>query len=201
MVIYIDMDDTLFDFRSAYNAALDACPDIQYPQSQYGFFTKLKLLPDANWAYEELKKEHRVYFLTAPSVMNPLCYTEKRISIEENFGIAACNALIFATDKSLLRGDILIDDRVDSNKQNEFQGELIQYGSENFPNWRAIVQYIQGLGKLDKFVADLKTPVPRPQSQTVWEARDWPMQTLFGEGFRTPVRKNQYPFNNGSTPD
>ncbi len=36
VIVYIDMDDVLCAFTSARLAALSACPEIKYPQSQYG---------------------------------------------------------------------------------------------------------------------------------------------------------------------
>ncbi|BFM48311.1 hypothetical protein THO17_04740 [Marinomonas sp. THO17] len=35
-IVYIDMDDVLYDFIGAYNEALLRTPEIHYPQSQYG---------------------------------------------------------------------------------------------------------------------------------------------------------------------
>lgn len=140
-ILYVDMDDTLFNFTDAYQRARAQNPEQIYPQSQIGFFLNLEPLPGAIDAYRQLKDAgYHVMFLTAPSVRNPLCYTEKRLSIEKHFGLDACYDLIIAQDKSLLLGGILIDDRVDSNKQNLFQGRLIQYGSESYPTWRDIVQ-------------------------------------------------------------
>lgn len=41
MIVYIDMDDVLCDFSGEFNKDLAENPSIKYPQSQYGFFTKL----------------------------------------------------------------------------------------------------------------------------------------------------------------
>jgi 5'(3')-deoxyribonucleotidase len=143
MVIYIDMDDTLMDYKSANASALLNNPAQPFPQSQVGFFLNLEPLEGAVDAYNMLKVwGHRVLFLTAPSVLNPACYTEKRMSVERHFGFAACEDLIIAHDKSLLIGDILIDDRVDSNRQNEFRGKLIHFGSEECPNWESALMWV-----------------------------------------------------------
>lgn len=143
MIIYIDMDDTLVNFTKARLEALRNNPNQPYPQSQYGFFANLEPIEDAVWAYNTLCEEHYVYFLTAPSVKNPLCYTEKRISIEKLFGYDACSKLIIADDKSLFKGDILIDDRANSNNQDKFEGMFIHFGSKEYPNWKTIVKLIQ----------------------------------------------------------
>lgn len=143
VVIYIDMDDTLVQFTEGKNLALANNPAQPWPQSQIGFFVGLKPLPGAVNAYKWLKGQgFRVMFLTAPSVMNPLCYTEKRLSIERLFGFDACQDLIIATDKSLLCGDILIDDRIDSNRQQDFKGKLIHFGSLAIPDWNAALRAV-----------------------------------------------------------
>ena len=142
MKIYVDMDDTLFDFKRSYNDWKLRVPQHPYPQAQYGFFANLEPFPDALWAWNELKRFGEVYFLTAPSIMNPLCYTEKRVSVEKHFGLEACHNLIICEDKSLLRGDLLIDDRRDSNKQHEFVGDFIHFGTEQFPDWKYIIGWM-----------------------------------------------------------
>lgn len=138
--IYIDMDDTLLDYKGAHAKALLNDPTQPYPQSVIGFYLSLEPLEGALKAYATLTSlGYEVYFLTAPSVMNPHCYTEKRLSIEKHFGFDACKNLIICNDKSLLRGVYLIDDRINSHKQNQFQGTLIQYGSPMFSTWDSIV--------------------------------------------------------------
>ena len=101
MRIYVDMDDTLFDFKGAHLEALKKCPDIKYPQSQYGFWERLKLLPMAKSAMWLLNRNFDLRIATAPSVINPLCYTEKRNSIENTFGPQFLDKLIIIPDKSL----------------------------------------------------------------------------------------------------
>lgn len=151
MLIYIDMDNTLFDYDQANASALLTNPKQPFPQSQVGFFLGLEPLPGAIDAYFLLKAMgHRVMFLTAPSVLNPACYTEKRMSIEKHFGLQACYDLIIAHDKSLLIGDMLIDDRVDSNKQNEFKGRFFHFGSKYFPDWATIVRTLEAEVQAEK---------------------------------------------------
>ena len=142
--IFIDMDDTLFDYSGAHKSCLEKNPGQIFPQSQIGFFANLQLILNAKYAYDFLTKKFPVYFLTAPSVKNPLCYTEKRLSIEKHFGFDACKNLIICDDKSLIgtEDDILIDDRVTSNNQWMFRGTLIQSGSKNYPDWLYVIEYI-----------------------------------------------------------
>ncbi len=41
-IIYVDMDDTLCDFRAAYNKHRQDHPETTYPQSIPGFFKNLE---------------------------------------------------------------------------------------------------------------------------------------------------------------
>ncbi len=143
MIVYIDMDDVLCDFLGEYNKDIKLNPDIKFPQSQYGFFTKLSPLPGAIEGVNALlnSDEYSPYILTSPSVRNPLCYTEKRIWIEKHLGFEMVNRLIISPNKSLLKGDYLIDDQSTSHCQNEFEGTLLHFGTENFPNWLKVRDY------------------------------------------------------------
>lgn len=139
------MDGVLMDFDKAKKEALEKNPTQPYPQSQLGFFVNLEPIKDALYAVAELQKNFDVYFLTAPSTKNPLCYMEKRLSIEKWFGFEACKKLIICENKSLVKGHFLIDDKKDSHKQNEFEGELILFGSEKFKNWFSVLDYLKDM--------------------------------------------------------
>ena len=133
--IYIDLDDTIANYTKRYNEL--KTNDMKFPQSQYGFFTSLEPIKDAIEVVNCMRERFDVYILTRPSVFNPLCYTEKRIWVENNFDLEFCKKLIICYDKFLLKGDILIDD-----KSHNFDGEEIIYGSEKFKNWLIIKQYL-----------------------------------------------------------
>ena len=45
--------------------------------------------------------------------------------------------------KDLNRGDFLIDDRPEKRGAGEFQGELAHFGSERFPDWPAVMEYMR----------------------------------------------------------
>lgn len=139
-IIYVDMDDTLCDFKGAYQRALDDNPGIQYPQSQSGFFANLKPIKGAIDAVNQLIKsdDYDPYILSAPSTPNPLSYAEKRQWVEQHFGYEFCERLILCAHKGLLRGHLLIDDNVEGKGQEEFEGKIIQFGSTRFPNWLSV---------------------------------------------------------------
>ncbi len=66
---------------------------------------------------------------------NPLSYTEKRLWVEDKFGYEMTHNLIICSQKGLLKGDILIDDHASGRGQEFFEGKLIHFGNEKYPNW------------------------------------------------------------------
>lgn len=139
-IVYIDLDDTVCDFKGAYLSALGENPGIQFPQSQYRFFANLQPIEGAIETVRSLidSDEYDPYILSAPSTRNPLSYSEKREWIEVHFGYDFCDKLILCAHKGLLKGHLLIDDNVKGKGQELFEGELIQFGSDAFPNWAAV---------------------------------------------------------------
>ena len=140
MIVFIDMDDVICDFTTAYKNDLQRNPGINYPQSQYGFFEKLEPLNGAievvNLLIESTKFDP--YILTAPSTRNPFSYTEKRVWIEKKFGYSFVKKLIICSNKALLKGDVLIDDNTNGKGQEAFEGRFIHFGSNEFPDWDAV---------------------------------------------------------------
>lgn len=137
--IYIDMDNTLCDFQSKSDEMkANSKGTLRYPQSQYGFFTSLEPLPDALAAYRKLEEHFEVYILTAPSHRNPLCYTEKRVWVEQHLGLETTKNLIICKRKGLLRGDFLIDDHA----YPEFEGEQLLFGQAPFETWQKVLTYL-----------------------------------------------------------
>jgi 5'-nucleotidase len=85
IVVYVDLDDPLCDYTSLFNQGLLGNPKIKYSQSLTGFFLNLELIPNAIDAFKWLdnRDEFDVYILSAPSIHNPHCYTEKRLWVEK----------------------------------------------------------------------------------------------------------------------
>ena len=138
------MDDVLCRFSKAHENDLKLNPEIKYPQSQYGFYQNLEPIEGAIEAVKVLinSKIYTPYILTAPSVMNPLSYTEKRVWIEQYFGINFVERLIICSNKGLLKGAYLIDDHADGRGQEMFEGELIQFGSKPFLDWISVRKHL-----------------------------------------------------------
>lgn len=140
-IIFVDMDDTITEYSKAKAAAMSKYGP--YPQSRYGFYLNLPAVKSAVRAIVLLNAlpEYEVWFLTAPSVHNPLSYSEKRLWIENMFGFEFVERLIICSDKSLLRGDYLIDDHTAGKGQESFIGELIHFGSDDYPDWHVVYSY------------------------------------------------------------
>ncbi|WP_372759657.1 hypothetical protein [Litorivivens sp.] len=144
-IVYIDMDGVLCDYASAAREAIESRPDITYPQSIPGIFEGLAPIEGAIEAYHWFQNhpQLKVYILTAPSVRNPACYTEKRVWVEKHLGLPATYRLILNPNKSLNLGDYLIDDHTSGKGQEGFTGKLIHFGSVEFPNWPGVIQYFK----------------------------------------------------------
>lgn len=145
IVVHIDLDDTVFDYKGAIKAALEKDARQPYPQSGVHFFYNLQPIEGAvevvNWLFNQPDLD--VWFLTAPSIKNPLCYTEKRLSLDKWFGSEIGSRIGIHPNKGLVKGDFLIDD-IDCGKgQENFEGSLLRFGSAGYENWYAIKDHFE----------------------------------------------------------
>ncbi|WP_041863188.1 5'-3'-deoxyribonucleotidase [Bordetella petrii] len=153
MLILLDQDGVLADFEHAFLAAWRARhPDIapvpyenrrsfrildDYPpelraraEAIYtapGFIRDLPPVPGAVEAYRELLALGMdVRICTSPLLQFENCVAEKYLWVERHLGRAATERLVLTRDKTLVRGDLLIDDKP------RIQGAVR-------PSWRHIV--------------------------------------------------------------
>jgi 5'(3')-deoxyribonucleotidase len=140
-ILYIDMDGVLCNFFKAAKRALTDNPTQKYPQSQWGFFLKLEEIPNAIASVNKLKYKYDIHILTRPSFRNVNCFTEKAQWIWDHLGFEFLENTIMSGDKSLLKGDYLIDD-MNTCGQSDFEGEWIEFGSSKFPDWNVITEYL-----------------------------------------------------------
>ena len=139
--VYVDMDGVLCNFKDPFVEAISKNPEQKYPHSQYGFFMNLVPMENAIESFKKLEEVYDVWILTRPSIQNPLCYTEKAIWVREKLGLEVLRKTVMCCDKSLLKGDILIDDTTEYG-QTEFEGEFIQFATDKFPDWNTVVSYL-----------------------------------------------------------
>lgn len=136
-IVYIDMDGVLADFAKAARAL----PDIKHPDLVPGIFRNLDLIDGAENAVKKLCKHYDCYVLTTASWNNPTAWADKLEWIKEHFGQEFNKKLIMSHHKDLLIGDYLIDDRTIRGAA-EFKGKFIHFGSENFPDWKTILDFL-----------------------------------------------------------
>lgn len=135
--IYVDMDNVLCDFSKAYLAKKSE--EYFYPQAHFGFFKNLEPIENAIKSFRILEKYYDVWILTSPSIYNPLSYSEKREWVEQHLGFDTCRKLILSPDKSLFKGEYLIDDNI----HDGFEGEHLHFGKGNqYPDWDSIIFYL-----------------------------------------------------------
>ena len=142
-IIYIDMDNVLVDFPSGV-----ACLGVE-TQKEYenrlddvpGIFSLMKPMKGAIESFNKLAKIYDVYVLSTAPWDNPTAWSEKLDWIKKYLPDVAYKRLILSHHKNLNRGDFLIDDRT-KNGAEEFEGELILFGSEKFPDWESVCEYL-----------------------------------------------------------
>ncbi len=137
-IVYVDMDDTLCDFIGPFKSGEY---QIKFPQSKVGFFLSLEPLEFAIEGLNILQTKYDVWILTRPSIKNTHCYTEKAEWIKKYFGEDMLNRMILCPDKSLVKGDFLIDDDI-KHGQPEFEGEWLHFATDKFPDWKLVVEYL-----------------------------------------------------------
>ncbi len=129
MIIYVDIDDTLADYSAAMKR------DLEFPQGELGFYRALEPLPDAVESVKAIMEfGYEVYFLSAPSLKNIHCWSEKAEWVVAHFGAHNLHRLIICADKSLLNGDILID----NTKQPYGTKYFMQFKN----NWKEILEFL-----------------------------------------------------------
>ena len=72
---------------------------------------------------------------------NPSAWSDKVTWVTKYLDDVFHKRMIITHRKDLIEGDYLIDDR-GKNGTSEFKGEWIQFGSERFPDWDAVVRYL-----------------------------------------------------------
>jgi 5'(3')-deoxyribonucleotidase len=148
-IIYVDMDNVLVDFPSGisqlkkdilleYKDKLDEVSKI---------FSLMIPMPGALEAIKKLAKVYDLYILTTSPWNNPTALQDKLDWIKKYFGNSSDDIfhkkVIFSHHKNLLKGDYLIDDRT-NNGAGSFEGELIQFQTELYPDWESVTRYLLG---------------------------------------------------------
>jgi 5'-nucleotidase len=147
-ILYVDMDNVLVDFKSGidrlspdvileYERRLDEVP---------GIFSLMEPMKGAIDSFKILSEEFDTYILSTTPWGNPTAASDKQAWVRLHLEQPAFKRLILSHHKHLNHGDYLIDDR-DKNGADKFKGELILFGSESFPNWEVVTEYLLSKSK------------------------------------------------------
>lgn len=143
-LLYLDMDNVLVDFPSAFprvpEDVLAAYGDDK--DDIPGIFALMDPSEGAVEAHAELSGLFDTYILSTAPWDNPSAWTDKLLWIKRHLGDRARKRLILSHHKHLNRGDFLVDDRL-KNGADRFEGEHIHFGTDAFPDWRAVVGYLR----------------------------------------------------------
>lgn len=137
------MDNVLVDFKSGidrtsdellkqYEGHLDDVP---------GIFLKMLPMEGAIEAFEQLAQKYDVYILSTAPWNNPSAWSDKVLWVQRYLGEVAYKRLILSHHKNLCQGDYIIDDRT-RHGVDIFDGEHIHFGTDRFPNWRSVLDYL-----------------------------------------------------------
>ena len=137
------MDNVLVDFSSGiemipehiqveYQGRIDEVP---------GIFSHMKPIIGAISSFERLSNQYETYILSTAPWENSSAWSDKNLWVRRYLGEIAYKKLILTHHKNLNLGDFLIDDRV-ANGANLFRGKHIMFGSTEYPNWKAICNYL-----------------------------------------------------------
>ena len=148
-VLYIDMDNTLVDFTAKLEG-IDPAIRERYRDREDelpGLFALMPAMRGAIEAFNELHTLFDTYILSTAPWGNPSAWQHKvewvHLHLGMDEGTPAYKRLILSHHKDLNRGDFLVDDRPGHNGAGQFQGEVIPFGSDRFPDWPTVVQYLR----------------------------------------------------------
>lgn len=143
-ILYIDMDGVLVDFESGI-ATLDQF-DLAEFNGRYdevpGIFSRMVPMNGAIEAFEILAMQYDTYILSTAPWDNPSSGSDKLNWVKQYLGKSARKRLILSHHKHLNVGDFLIDDRL-KNGVEQFQGEHIHFGTDKFPDWKSVLNYLE----------------------------------------------------------
>ncbi len=143
-IVYVDMDNVLVDFPSAFKKIdQETLDNYTHKDNIPNIFSKMDPMENAIEAFKFLHENFELYILSTAPWGNPTAWSDKLLWVKKYLGDIAEKKLILSHHKNLNKGDFLIDDRK-KNGADKFSGELIQFGTNQFPNWTSVIEYMKG---------------------------------------------------------
>jgi 5'(3')-deoxyribonucleotidase len=106
-----------------------------------GLFGSMLPIPGAIEAVHRLNEYYDCYILSTAPWKNPSAWSDKVLWVTKYLDDVFHKRIVITHCKHLCKGDILIDDR-GKNGTSEFEGEWIQFGSAQYPDWDSVLQYL-----------------------------------------------------------
>lgn len=146
-ILYVDMDNVLVDFRSAFaHFSPELLCEYKGREDELpGIFSKMAPMPGAIEAFTRLAQSFESYVLSTAPWNNSSAWSDKLEWVKSSLGPNAYKRLILTHHKQLNVGDYLVDDRP-NNGADRFSGELILFGSLEFPDWSSVCSYLLAKG-------------------------------------------------------
>lgn len=141
--LYFDMDGVLVDFQSGIDKLSDEVKE-KYKDNLDnvpGIFGLMEPKEGAIEAVHKLKEHYDVYILTTAPWRNPSAWADKVTWVTKHLNDVFHKRIVMTHCKGLLSRDdkdFLIDDR-DANGASEFGENLIQFGTERYPDWESVL--------------------------------------------------------------
>ena len=143
-ILYLDMDNVLVDFPSAFSQ-LDEKTLLDYPEGKRdeipGIFSLMLPKEGAVEAFRRLAHKIDTYILSTAPWENPSAWSDKLHWVKRYLGDPAWKRLILTHHKNLNHGHFLVDDRT-HNGADRFQGKHIHFGTEGFQDWPEVLDYL-----------------------------------------------------------
>ena len=147
-IVYIDLDGVIADFDKgkSEHPLGKVSPYIGRPDKLPGIYENLDPIEGAIDSVNKLlNSQYKIFFLSTAPWDNPDAWTHKRLWIANHFDEKLIRKrLILCHHKNFLKGDFLIDDRKWNGAQ-DFEGEWIEFGGEEFPDWDSVMSKLEAL--------------------------------------------------------
>lgn len=147
-ILFFDMDGVLVDFNSGLKYMQLNHHEIynQYKEKDNipNLFKYMLPIDGAINAFNTLSKYYDTYILTTSPWDNITAASDKINWVKHYLGDVARKKVTISHQKNFLIGDYLIDDRI-KHGVDKFVGEHIHFGTEKFPNWEIVTEYLLSL--------------------------------------------------------